>query len=552
MKTIETIVAAVCDRRKLSRLDDWRRSQTAATKLFSVLFARTFGALPCIVLSIFVVSSPLSVFAQVTQAWVAKYNNGILNGTNQAVKMVLDGAGNIYVTGFSQNATNGNLDYATIKYAPNGNQVWAARYVATNSTTAKPAGIVIDSSNNIIVTGNALTVKYDTNGNQLWTSPYAGYSIVADTSNNVFIPGSQSTFGVVKINSSGTNLWEMTHAAPQGPAIGQSVSLDFNGNSYVAGYVAFYQSDNGQGEVGPYYYLTITKYGPNGNELWFQQYSANEQLGGFAIQTATLDSTGNFYLLFNGSTETLGYSTWKVSGTNGTIIWKATDPAVYRIVNSLDFATGLAIDSFDNATVTGAYYTLANASPPSAPSYYGTFKLNPSGIYVGTNLYPVVATSNTVSTTIAVDQANNAYVTGYSPGTNMGNDIVTIKYNNNGNQIWLQRYNGPGNGDDEGNAIAVDALGNVYVTGYDTTAAGGTEMVTIKYAPVATIQKQGNGSFLLQEQAEPGEAFDFQASTNLQTWLDLGSTNADTNGLVQFLDTNATNFAQRFYLSVPQ
>src|ERR1019366_5400195 len=44
-----------------------------------------------------------SVVAQIQQAWVARYNNGITNGTNQAVKMVLDPAGNIYVTGFSQN-----------------------------------------------------------------------------------------------------------------------------------------------------------------------------------------------------------------------------------------------------------------------------------------------------------------------------------------------------------------------------------------------------------------------------------------------------------------
>jgi hypothetical protein len=44
--------------------------------------------------------------AQIQQAWVAHYNNGITNGTNQAVKMVLDPAGNIYVTGFSQNANS--------------------------------------------------------------------------------------------------------------------------------------------------------------------------------------------------------------------------------------------------------------------------------------------------------------------------------------------------------------------------------------------------------------------------------------------------------------
>src|SRR5277367_3513291 len=75
--------------------------------------------------------------AQIQQAWVARYKNGITNGTNQAVKMALDASGNIYVTGFSQNA-NSNLGYVTIKYAPNGNQLWAARYDSTNYPSAMP------------------------------------------------------------------------------------------------------------------------------------------------------------------------------------------------------------------------------------------------------------------------------------------------------------------------------------------------------------------------------------------------------------------------------
>ena len=157
-----------------------------------------------------------------------------------------------------------------------------------------------------------------------------------------------------------------------------------------------------------------------------------------------------------------------------------------------------------------------------------------------------------MATSLAVDQANDVYVTGYSPGTNSGNDIVTIKYDNNGNQIWLQRYNGPGNGNDAGNAIAVDALGNVYVTGYDTTAAGGTEMVTIKYAPSPSGSLQTNGAFLLQETAEPGEAFDIQTTTNFNTWLDLGLFTADTNGRLQYLDTNAPQSPRRFYITKPQ
>jgi hypothetical protein len=117
--------------------------------------------------------------AQIQQAWVARYNNGITNGTNQAVKMALDSSGNIYVTGFSQNAAT-NLGYVTIKYAPNGNQLWATRYDSTNFPSAHACCMVLDASNNVIVTGSALTVKYDPNGNQLWTAPYAGAALAVD------------------------------------------------------------------------------------------------------------------------------------------------------------------------------------------------------------------------------------------------------------------------------------------------------------------------------------------------------------------------------------
>ena len=78
---------------------------------------------------------------------MARYNNGITNGTNQAVKMVLDLGGNIYVTGFSQN-TNSNLGYATIEYAPNGHQLRAASQVGT--------AMAVDGNGNCVVTGSPL------------------------------------------------------------------------------------------------------------------------------------------------------------------------------------------------------------------------------------------------------------------------------------------------------------------------------------------------------------------------------------------------------------
>jgi hypothetical protein len=75
-------------------------------------------------------------------------------------------------------------------------------------------------------------------------------------------------------------------------------------------------------------------------------------------------------------------------------------------------------------------------------------------------------------------------------------------------------------------------------------------MILIKYSSV-TGQKQSNGNFILQAYGSPGETFDLQASTNLQTWQDLGSVIADTNGVALFEDTNAPPFPQPLLLHPP-
>src|ERR1700735_5442020 len=125
------------------------------------------------VLTAWIICATVSASAQIQQAWVAKYDNGITKGNHQALKMALDSTGNIYVLGVSANA-NTNTGYAVVKYAPNGNQIWAARYDSTNYPTATPAGFALDSSNAVVVTGNAVTLKLDVKGNLLWTKPYNG------------------------------------------------------------------------------------------------------------------------------------------------------------------------------------------------------------------------------------------------------------------------------------------------------------------------------------------------------------------------------------------
>jgi hypothetical protein len=476
----------------------------------------------------------LTTEAQIQQAWVARYNNGITNGTNEAVKMALDSTGNIYVTGLSQNSLS-NLGYVTIKYAPNGNQLWATRYDSTSYPSATPTGLVLDNSNNVVVTGSALTVKYDSNGNQLWTAPYSGTALAVDAGANVYVTGFGTDFNTVKLNPMGSNIWFTTYV-DVGPTLSQAILVDGNTNVYVAGADTWYCFKGGC-----YVKLAIVKYDSNGNQLWVV---ANDQGPAATVQVegAALDSGNDLYLsanVYRG--DIYGYYTFNYS-SNGSLLWAAYPSYNYGPVQ------GLALDRATNVLLTGQ---TAYAYNGTSSYYWTTFQLNSNGAAVWTNHFPQPPFGSSAAGAITVDFANNSFVTGHSPGTNSGNDIVTIKYDNNGNQIWVQRYNGPGNGDDAGNAIAVDNNGNVYVTGYETTAAGGTEIVTIKYSPVS-LQRRSDGTVLLQAQGTNGESFDFQASTDLMNWLDLGSVVADSNGLAQFADTNASNYDWRFYVTAPQ
>ncbi len=81
--------------------------------------------------------------------------------------------------------------------------------------------------------------------------------------------------------------------------------------------------------------------------------------------------------------------------------------------------------------------------------------------------------------------------------------------------------------------------------------AGSAGKCAFKYPPVA-LQLQGDGTVLLEAQGPPGKSFDIKASTDLINWLDLGSFLADSNGLMQFDDTNAPHYNARFYITNPQ
>ena len=66
---------------------------------------------------------------------------------------------------------------------------------------------------------------------------------------------------------------------------------------------------------------------------------------------------------------------------------------------------------------------------------------------------------------MAIDAAGNIHVTGYSIGRTTGPDFYTISYNPAGNAIMNARDDGPSHEGDKANAITVDESGNVYIAG---------------------------------------------------------------------------------------
>jgi len=70
---------------------------------------------------------------------------------------------------------------------------------------------------------------------------------------------------------------------------------------------------------------------------------------------------------------------------------------------------------------------------------------------------------------MAVDSNGNVYVTGSSATNGNISDLVTIKYDFNGVELWRDRYNGNENLWDEPTDLKIDFEGNVYVAGYSTT-----------------------------------------------------------------------------------
>ena len=214
-------------------------------------------------------------------------------------------------------------------------------------------------------------------------------------------------------------------------------------------------------------------FGP-GDTLWTRVYDGPAQDMDYAV-TMVVDATGNAYVTGYGPGLGTGNDIATIKyGPDGTVAW------VQRYNGAADMEdkpSAITVDAAGNVYVVG--YS------GFAPLYdYVTIKYNSAGVQQWVDRYDGVGLNQDVATGVAVDDSGNVYVTGYSyDNTAQNADYVTLKYDADGNQRYLARYDGPGEADDMPAAIVVDAHRNAYVTG----ASGGADRyytqhaTTIKY-----------------------------------------------------------------------
>ncbi|NOS84724.1 MAG: hypothetical protein HOP31_06255 [Ignavibacteria bacterium] len=300
------------------------------------------------------------------QQWV-KWYNGTGNSGDGVTSMVLDGFGNVYITGYSYGITTGK-DFVTIKYNSAGTVLWVQRYDGLGRSSDNLPSIAVNSSGNVFVTGRSTgigtmedcaTIMYNSSGVQQWVQRYngpgndddAGNSIAADNSGNVYVTGrswgGNSTFDdyiTIKYNSAGVQKWiQRYNGTSTGFDYATSIAIDGSGNIYVTGY-----SEKNTGPIYEYDYTTI-KYDSTGNQKWMQRYDGPGKKEDYAY-SVKVDRLGNVYVTGNSWGNDEDYATIKYDST-GAQKWvqRYSGPG-----NSTDIPRSLAVDDFGNAYVTGS------------------------------------------------------------------------------------------------------------------------------------------------------------------------------------------------------
>lgn len=306
-----------------------------------------------------------------------------------------------------------------------------------------------------------------------------------------------------------------------------AVAADAFGNMVVAGWTSSTNfpamSASRQPQFGGSVDAFVAKFGGNGADLIFCTF-----LGGNGDDRAAgvaLDSVGNIYVTGHTASSNFPVASAvqpRLSGSQDAFVTKL-NPSGTRILYStylggtnVDTANAIAVDSFGAAYVGGDtsstdFPVLNGASLTNKGGQDGfVTKLTAAGTAIVYSTYLGGAAAEHV-TAIALNSSGNAYVTGSTFSVNFpvsgavqaatgGNqDAFVTEFLPGGNGLVFSTYLGGSGGfaglPEQGQAIAVDAAGNIYVAG---TTSSSNFPITASSALQATYAGGNLDGFITQ------------------------------------------------------
>jgi len=319
------------------------------------------------------------------QQWLRQLGTA---GDEQARALAVDADGNVYLTGYTEGAFDGqsNVGYQDIfivKYDTNGMQQWL--HQLGTSTNDQARALTADADGNVYLAGytegdldgqgnagneDIFVIKYDASGVQQWIRQLgtagidAANGITADADGNVYAAGetnynldsqtvaSGNQLFVIKYDASGAQQWVRQLGVSGGGAFATTTITDSAGNVYAGGYTTGALGD--QTYVGSYD-LFIIKYDTSGVQQWVRQLgtSTNEQ-----ARALTADADGNVYAA--------GYTIGNLDGQGSAgaadiFITKYDGSGVQQWIHQIgtsghDITNGLAADTRGNLYIAGHTY----------------------------------------------------------------------------------------------------------------------------------------------------------------------------------------------------
>lgn len=365
---------------------------------------------------------------------------------------------------------------------------WESRLNGAGNFIDKAVDLVLDASGNTYVTGSSyngtsydiMTVKYDPDGAELWRTSYGGigidegHAIALNSLGHVIVTGSRF------ISGTDWDIVTIKYSAATGaimwsiihPGSGQfDTGVDVVVDNANQIIVAASLTGVGPGNVD---FLTL-KYNNVGTLVW-----SNIAGGAFndLPKVVMVDAANNVYV--GGHHEYLvgtTYFDFKLIKYNssGVLQWSTTEDSGF---GKLDTPNAMALDAANNIILAGSGFTdILNEED------YLTMKFNnATGALIWKRTYAGNAEALDVINAVAVDDLNNVYVTGKSKSVETSEDFYTISYDPSGTELWAHRYTTIGLKYDEAQDIQIsDDFASIYVTGYSFYAATNNDFATVKY-----------------------------------------------------------------------